>query len=198
MANLARRPLRGPLWALFGGGVFVGGIYLLTKAFDYVNPIEGVGLLMGKKVLHRERAVGVDARLVAFMDWWEKNGPFPIMVGVDGGVRSNADQLRLYAQGRTTPGPHAGEPGYPPLGMTVTKASTVGNSAHGHRGAVDFWPVIGGKIYLDVKNPLQKSKYDQLGALIESFGLVWGGRFQDFYDGPHAEIPDWRGRPLVA
>lgn len=198
MSNLARKQPHRPWWVLFGGAAFVGSIYFLAKVFDYVDPIEGVALLMGKKVLHRERAAGVDQRLIAFVDWWDKNGPFTIMVGRDGGVRSGADQARLYAQGRTTPGPHAGEAGYPPLGQTVTNAATAANSAHGHAAALDFWPVVNGKIYLDVKNPVQKAKYDQLGVMIESFGLVWGGRFKNLYDGPHAETPDWRGSPLVA
>lgn len=157
---------------------------------------------MGKRVLHRERAAGVDARLNTFLDWWEQHGPFTVMVGVDGGTRSAADQARLYAQGRTVPGPYAGKPGYPPLGETVTNAQTAVASAHGHASAVDLWPVINGKIYLNAKDPMQRAKYDLLGATIEAHGLKWGGRFivkgKPFYDGPHAETPDWHNAPLVA
>lgn len=45
------------------------------------------------------------------------------------GTRFYPSQTKLFLIGRRTPGPHAGEPNYPPLGLTVTKARA-GESDH--------------------------------------------------------------------
>ncbi len=52
------------------------------------------------------------------------------------GTRTYKQQINLYLQGRTLPGPHAGEAHYPALGLTVTKARP-GESAHNFGIAID-------------------------------------------------------------
>lgn len=52
------------------------------------------------------------------------------------GTRTYKQQTALYLQGRNTPGPRAGEPNYPKLGLTVTRARA-GESDHNFGIAID-------------------------------------------------------------
>ena len=83
--------------------------------------------------------------------------------------RDAESQNALYAQGRTAPG------------KRVTNARG-GDSFHQHRCAFDFVPVVGGKaIWNDNK------LWARCGALAESVGLEWGGRWTLFEDRPHCQ-----------
>lgn len=141
-------------------------------------------------VFHRSRAAGVDRRLLEFLDWWEAFGPFPIMVGDRGGVRTDAEQAALFAQGRTVPGD------------IVTNASTASSTAHGHGGALDLYPVRPTSDGKRIAAVLDKELmlFEQIGHLAESHGLVWGGRFNTATlkaDRPHVEVPNWRLLPIA-
>jgi peptidoglycan L-alanyl-D-glutamate endopeptidase CwlK len=83
------------------------------------------------------------------------------------GLRSAARQAELYAKGRTTPGP------------VVTRART---SRHQTGDAVDL-------AFVDRGILVWEGPWDDLGALGESLGLVWGGRFRGLRDCPHFELP---------
>jgi hypothetical protein len=156
----------------------------------------------GARVYRRERAAGVHPRLAAWLDEWERSGPFPIVV--TGGGRTAADQVREYAKGRTAPGPHAGETGYPPLGQTVTDAETIKDSAHGARVldgarvfcAVDVAPLLELTATGAVKSVdyVDRAKFDIIGRSAVAFGLEWGGYFPK-YDGPHVQVASWRALP---
>lgn len=52
------------------------------------------------------------------------------------GTRTYAQQTALFLKGWKTPGPHAGEPNYPPLGLRVTRARA-GESDHNFGIAID-------------------------------------------------------------
>lgn len=92
-----------------------------------------------------------------------------INLRVTNGYRSNAEQERLYNQGRTTPGP------------IVTKAKA-GSSWHNHRLAFDVGVVdADGKITWPNDVPL----WDRIGKIGKSVGLNWGGDFVGFTDRPH-------------
>lgn len=146
---------------------------------------------------------GLDPRLVDFFLWWEERGPFPITIPPDGGWRTDeAKQAALYAQGRTSPGPHAGDTGYPPLGLTVTAARTLAETAHGRKAAADSYPAVlsaDGKrvasILVDDRAPKVRLKFHQYGILAEEHGLVWGGRWKR-RDCPHVECPQWKSLPI--
>jgi peptidoglycan L-alanyl-D-glutamate endopeptidase CwlK len=85
------------------------------------------------------------------------------------GYRSNEEQARLYAQGRTAPGP------------VVTNAKP-GTSWHNYGLAFDVVPVsLDGRPRWDAP----ASVWQELGALGESLGLAWGGRWASFPDRPH-------------
>jgi peptidoglycan L-alanyl-D-glutamate endopeptidase CwlK len=89
-------------------------------------------------------------------------------------LRTMDEQAKLYAQGRTLPGP------------IVTKAKP-GQSAHNYGMAFDICFV--GKVPYP---PETDPRWLALGQLGESLGLVWGGRFKSFKDLPHFERANWR------
>jgi len=95
-------------------------------------------------------------------------------------VRTRARQDELYAQGRTLPG------------KVVTEAQGRDyKSFHQWGLAVDI-------IRNDGYNGWDNSDnfFDKLGALGESIGLVWGGRFKRF-DGPHFQSADFSVKGLI-
>lgn len=147
------------------------------------------------KVHHRERAQGVHALLVAFLDWWEVNGPFEVTVVNQGGLRSQRVVSELYAQGRTQPGPPCRCTPRPcmkhPLGLTVSNARLAAETAHGRAGALDLAPWVDGEI------PWQKwDLFEVVGQFGEEHGLEWGGRWPERKDGPHLQVPNWRELPF--
>lgn len=120
-----------------------------------------------------------------------------------GGARTAAEQLALYAQGRThnangdwvfvDPVHHTG---------VVTNALPK-DAPHCHRGAVDVLLLEGGKVLsMDAKlAPAEVARqlalYCKLGEIGEQLGLVWGGRWHSIKDYPHFELPTWRSLPLA-
>lgn len=158
----------------------------------------------GNLVFHRERADGVDDRLQAFLDYWDANGPFPITIPANGGIRTDATQAGLFAQGRSTPGPNAGMAGHSSLGDKVTNASTASTTAHGHAGALDIYPAVlnaSGTAVASVRTGGQGTAdwalFQTIGRLAKAHGLRWGGDFSSPVDGPHVEVPDWQSLPIA-
>lgn len=91
------------------------------------------------------------------------------------GLRSWEEQERLYAQGRTTPGP------------VVTKARP-GSSMHNFGLAIDMG-VFRNKKYLDEVEPkTADALHTEAGKLAAKHGLRWGGTFSTIYDAPHFEL----------
>jgi peptidoglycan L-alanyl-D-glutamate endopeptidase CwlK len=93
--------------------------------------------------------------------------------------RSPAEQDRLYAQGRTTPG------------KIVTNARA-GQSSHNFtlNGkpaslAFDIVPLDGGKPIWAVSNPV----WQRLGQLGTAAGLEWAGNWKRFREFPHFQHP---------
>lgn len=87
---------------------------------------------------------------------------------VTSGNRTQAEQDKLYAIGRTAPG----------VPVTWTR-----KSRHIGGRAIDLTLFSG-------KNPVWESKhYDRAGEIGEELGLVWGGRWRRTPDRPHFELP---------
>lgn len=83
--------------------------------------------------------------------------------------RDIESQDALYAIGRTLPG------------KKVTNVAG-GYSFHNWRVAFDFVPVVNGKaVWNDDK------LWERCGAVAESVGLEWGGRWKGFVDKPHCQ-----------
>lgn len=93
-------------------------------------------------------------------------------------LRSMDEQARLYAQGRTAPGP------------IVTKARP-GESAHNFGLAMDCVPMRDGKPVWSTKLAADRALWTAYGAAVRAAGLVWGGDWR-FVDLPHAEFPAWK------
>jgi peptidoglycan L-alanyl-D-glutamate endopeptidase CwlK len=93
--------------------------------------------------------------------------------------RSDEEQARLYAQGRTKPGPR------------VTNAKP-GQSMHNFRFngkpaslAVDIVPLVNGKPVWSASAPV----WQKVGKLGEEAGLEWAGRWKRFREFPHFQHP---------
>ncbi|WP_426338412.1 M15 family metallopeptidase [Pseudoduganella sp. S-14] len=98
-------------------------------------------------------------------------------IGIDikviSGLRSFAEQDKLYAQGRTTPG------------KKVTNAKG-GQSNHNYGIAFDVG-VFDGPKYLPTS-----PKYKVVGGIGQELGLEWGGKWTTIVDEPHFQLrPDW-------
>lgn len=114
------------------------------------------------------------AMCVEFMRLAKKIAP----IRVTHTLRTMDEQAKLYAQGRTLPGPK------------VTNAKP-GSSPHNYGMGFDI--CFEGKVpYPKEKDP----RWLQLGQLGESLGLVWGGpngKGDKFtFDRPHFERADWK------
>jgi peptidoglycan L-alanyl-D-glutamate endopeptidase CwlK len=145
-------------------------------------------------VLRQEvRLRGVHPQLVLMARAWSVQLSFDILI--TDGVRTNARQAELYAQGRTTPGP------------IVTNAPTAALSAHGRKWfagrafgcAIDAVPCTGPRgapTYLDT------AAYEAMAIIAERMMLMWGGRWTRAADGmdpdkPHFQWPTWRVYPAA-
>lgn len=102
-------------------------------------------------------------RARAFINEAEKQG---MKVKVTSGLRTYAEQDKLYAQGRTK------------AGGKVTNAKA-GYSWHNFGNAFDTVLVENGKINWKSKN------WKKLGTLGKTFGFEWGGDWTSFLDQPH-------------
>jgi hypothetical protein len=136
------------------------------------------------KVLNVERAKGVDGVLLAFLQWWQENGSFDILVAPDGGLRigaqAEANQLRYFSQGNSN-------------------AKTLRETPHGRGAALDLWPVgFNPDIPITLSSPMEvncKAEFYAIGEAAEAFGLTWGGRWSRPYDLPHVQVKNWTALP---
>jgi hypothetical protein len=149
---------------------------------------------------HPERLYSVHPELCAFMKLVVATSPYDWCIVT--GIRSLAGVQEKYAVGRTTPGPHAGEPGYPPLGQVLTNVSSLEHAPHAERRtpagvygcAVDAQFFYEGRLSAG-ETTAEQSIYRWYGHLAESQGHVWGGRFGNV-DQAHVELRLWRSYPL--
>ena len=137
-------------------------------------------------ILHQERLLGVHPVLIQAIQEW---AALPFDVLILNGVRTNAQQAALYAQGRTAPG------------NIVTNAQTAALSAHGRKlfdngvfgCALDAIACVGGKaLWQDTP------KLEQMAELVASAGVAWGGDWQSLKDYDHFEWPhNWKDYEAV-
>lgn len=101
------------------------------------------------------------------MDFLETCRDSGLNVDALAGLRTFAEQDKLYAQGRTKPG------------KVVTKAKG-GQSFHNYGLAVDIVFKVNGQWSWDEANPWSK-----LGMIGQQHGLEWGGAWKGAKDRPH-------------
>jgi peptidoglycan L-alanyl-D-glutamate endopeptidase CwlK len=100
---------------------------------------------------------------------------FPM--AVTDGVRTQQQQQKLYARGRTEPGPIV------TYADGVMKKSNHQVKGDGLGRAVDCAFVVGGTFSWDARLP-----WKAYGACVEALGLRWGGSFTTLHDLPHMEM----------
>lgn len=92
-------------------------------------------------------------------------------------LRTNEEQNKLFAQGRTTPG------------KVVTNARA-GQSLHNYGHAFDIaFKDAKGKVDWEDTEP-----YSRFAAIAKRHGLAWGGDWKSFKDVPHFEPPNYTWR----
>lgn len=166
----------------------------LLDGFGLDDVVSGPGYL-----LNASRADGVKAPKVrAFLARLHAEGltfrgvRYSLSVGVDGGQRDEATQLRLYAQGRQQLS--GGAWVVVDQSKVVTNARTLSQTRHGQARAVDVWVLLpdGAPLLFPKQAPaLFDGVYEALGQLGESMGLTWGGRWTTLVDRPHFEDPSF-------
>lgn len=102
-----------------------------------------------------------------------------INIRITAGLRTNAEQQRLYNQGRTTPG------------NIVTNARP-GQSIHNFGLAIDY--VLVNEDDTNVSWAVNK-EWRRVGAIGKQLGFQWGGDWTSFRDYPHLDLQ--RGMSLA-
>lgn len=136
-------------------------------------------------ISHRERAEGVHTQLQTYLDAVAKLCPWEVVLLE--GVRTEARQAALYAQGRTAPG------------NKVTNAEHASDTPHGRGAALDLVPRIDGHTPWQTGQPnheLFMARLGVLGGIAVSMGLTWGGNWHSLQDYDHVEIAGWRDLPM--
>src|SRR5689334_4568908 len=147
------------------------------------------------KLMREERLRGVHPQLVLLAKSWTVQLSFNIEIL--SGVRTNAEQQRLWEQGRTSPG------------RIVTQAQTSALSPHGRRFfqgsawgcAFDAMPLDSeGNIQWDANGrptPEGIQRLRMMSITASRQGCVWGGEWTTFPDLDHWQLMDWRKAPAA-
>lgn len=152
-------------WVALGTGLAAGWWLVTSYQLDRRSELIVAGLApematKARELARRAAAVGIPITFTS-------------------GARSLAEQARLYAQGRTTPG------------AIVTNTR---ESAHNYGAAVDVAFTRFGRY----TTPSHDQPWEKLAAIGKKLDLVWGGDFTSIVDKPHFELRDWRTlRPVV-
>ena len=130
--------------------------YLKEKTWDIhsdrrINTLHPLVRAKAKEfIIRAEKELGIKLRVVSALRTW-------------------AEQDKLYAQGRTTPG------------NIVTKAKG-GESLHNFGLAIDVVEIKNGKAIWNNPN------WNRIAQLGNEIGFNWGGDWKSFKDKPHFEI----------
>ena len=90
-----------------------------------------------------------------------------IKLRITSGLRTFAEQDKLYAQGRTEPG-------------AIVTYAKAGESTHNYGLSFDVVPIVNGKADYN-------TDWDRIALIGKSFGFQWGGDWSGFEDKPHFE-----------
>ncbi len=137
---------------------------------------------LGKR--SRESLKGVHPDLIRVMQ--EAIKECPIDFTITSGVRTTAEQQKLYAQGRTKPGPRVTN-----VDGVVRKSNHQAKS-DGFGYAIDLYPYVDGTV--QVNNPKVKEWLDTIAdhilkvAFCLKVKIDWGGNWKSLVDRPHFEL----------
>lgn len=130
-----------------------------------------------------ERLAGVHPDLVAAIDRiLAAMAAFGTPMFVVAGLRTDAEQAALYAEGRTTPG------------AIVTHADGVTHKSMHQAQADGYGHAVDCAFVDDPATPKDETwdlaqPWPVYGALGHQLGLLWGGQWQRLVDRPHLELP---------
>jgi len=118
----------------------------------------------------------------------------PVDFSIVYGVRTQAEQVALYALGRTKVNPD-GKSAKKPLGNIVTqKNGTTNKSNHqvksdGYGHAIDFVPFVNGKIDWNADTEFRIiAAHIMATAKCMGIAIIWGGTWRTLPDLPHIEL----------
>ncbi len=144
------------------------------------------------RVINRERAAGVHPTMLAFLDYWEVNGPFDVEIGQLPGFPGGALRTAADAGGQAAA-----------CEADLSSACTIIDTPHGRGAALDLWPVgMGFNPWTPWRQQPEhiKAAFEQIGLAAERFGLEWGGRWRNEKmpdgDQPHVQMKNWRSLPF--
>lgn len=125
-----------------------------------------------KKVVQLHPKIQCDVR--NFINSAEKE--LGIQLIIVQGLRTFAEQDKLYSQGRTSPG------------KIVTKVKG-GQSMHNYGVAIDVFPLhADGKLHME-KDRENIEMLKKVAPIAKRYGFSWGGDWKKFVDNPHFEKP---------
>ena len=96
---------------------------------------------------------------------------------VTSGRRTMAQQRKIYAQGRTTPG-------------SIVSNAPAGSSAHNFGLAADLAPLK--EVGTEIDWNADRSLWNTMARIAVDHGLVAGANFRTICDLPHVEDKNWR------
>lgn len=125
----------------------------------------------------QQRLEGVHPDLVDMIhDIFEEMEAWGAPMFVIEGLRTQARQEELYAQGRTAPGP------------IVTHDDGVTNKSN-HQVKADGFGHAVDAAFVDGNPFAETHPWQRYGDSVKKAGLIWGGDWK-MMDMPHAELPD--------
>lgn len=157
--------------------------------------LDGFGLDDGM-LLHRERAGALQAPLVALLDELARTGltvngvTYRVAIGYQGGSRTAAEQLALYAKGRE----QLADGSWRVVDPSAVVTDTL-KSRHLNGKAVDLYPVLPSGAYATSDNA---ELFHELWRRARARGLVAGSTISSGIDWPHVEVPESYAAPLAA
>lgn len=92
------------------------------------------------------------------------------------GLRTDAEQIALYAQGRTVKGPK------------VTNCDGV-TSRSNHQSRSDGFSYAADCAFVGPEPFAEEQPWHLFGVIAQDCALVWGGNFKSIPDRPHVELP---------
>ncbi len=123
-----------------------------------------------------------------FLSECQKQG---IQVKIYNTLRTKEEQYAIYLQGRApleVVNEARKRAKLPPINQSENKIVTyLKNSPHCYGLAIDFVPIINGKVVWN-----NDEIWEKCGKIAEMLGLEWGGRWKNFLDKPHIQMKNWK------
>lgn len=152
------------LGGILGGGLLLGLAYKFRTKKKTSNNVQNLVNERSLKNINTLHPL-LKKKALNFIVEAAKQGFNLIVVS---GLRTYAEQQKLYEQGRTTKG-------------AIVTNSKAGYSNHNFGLAFDVAPIVNNKINYNID-------WSKLSKIAANNGLDWGGNWKSFKDKPHFEL----------